>query len=136
MAWRVSEDEVRDLIDATSSISVSPFITTANAITDRVAAKDSANVLSAAILLEIERYLAAHFYEHRDPQYSMKKTERAEAIFQGQFGMGLQSSKWGQTAILLDETGFLASLNRGRLPASVEWTGLPPSEQTDYLDRN
>ena len=136
MAWRVTNEEVRALIDADDSLSVAPFIDTATALTDYVSAQDTLGMLNAALLKEIEKYLAAHFYEHLDPQYIEKKTGDAEAKFQGEFGMSFDGSKWGQTAKDLDVTGTLASLSRPKHKVSLAWLGLPPSQQTDYVDRD
>ncbi len=136
MAQRTSEVRVRAIIDDNSLVDIAPFIDAATAVTDYVASEDSGSALTDALLLQIESYLAAHFYEHLDPQYSSKKTGKAEAKFQGEFGMGLDSSKWGQTAKMLDVTGTLARLSKGDAVPSVSWLGLSPSEQTDYVDRD
>lgn len=135
MAWRVTQSEVRDLIDSDSDIDMGPFIQTANVLVDKVTARDSGSLMSASDLLELERYLAAHFYEHRDPQVSREKTGEASATFQGEFGKGLESSKWGRTALMLDETGLLKSLDKGGRTRML-WLGRSPSEQTDYVDRD
>lgn len=137
MAWRVTNEEVRALIDTGDpNLSVAPFIDTANALTDYVAAQDTSSMLNAALLKEIEKYLAAYAYEFLDPQYTEKKTGDAEAKFQGEFGMGFDSNKWGQHAKRLDVTGTLDSLDRPKHKVSLAWLGLPPSEQTDYVDRD
>lgn len=135
MAWRTTEPEVRGVVDSDSTISVEPFIKAANALTDHVSSKDTAGILTTALLAEIEKYLAAHFYAIRDPQYQAKRTERASAEFQGKTGMGLDLTHWGQQAKLLDVTGTLAALDKGKR-AGVAWLGLPPSDQTDYMDRD
>ena len=109
-------------------------IDTATALTDYVSAQDSAGVLNSALLKEIEKNLAAHFYALLDPQYLEKKTGDSSAVFQGETGKGLDYTPWGQTAKQLDVSGTLATL--GNKPASMTWLGLPPSEQTDYEDRD
>lgn len=136
MAWRVTNEEVRAIIDDVSSISLAPFIDFANALTDRVSAQDSSSVLSTAILKEIEKLLAAHSYCLRDPAYHEKKTGDASAVFYGKTEMGLDYTPYGQQAKMLDETGFLDSLNRQKHKVSLDWLGLPPSDQTDYVDRD
>ncbi len=136
MAWRVTQEDVRDIIDSDVLISLAPFCDAANALTDRIAAQDSAGVLTTALLKEIERYLAAWFYEARDQSLASEKTADAAGVYQGQFGMGLDASGHGQRAKMLDVTGYLASLTRGRHQVSLAWLGLPPSEQTDYVDRD
>jgi hypothetical protein len=91
----------------TSLEDVGPFIQTANILVTDVLGSSS---LSIALLKEIETYLAAHFVTLRD---RMTKAEGADGVrfdFQGEFGMALDSSQYGQTAQLLDSTGKLASL--------------------------
>ncbi|KKN70646.1 hypothetical protein LCGC14_0429190 [marine sediment metagenome] len=134
MAWRVTEEDVRGIVDTDEAISIAPFLNIATALTDHVSAQDSGGVLNAALLVEIEKWLAAHFYAIKDPQYIEKKTEDASAKFQGQTAMALDSTYWGQTAKQLDVSGTLAAL--GKTVPSLVWAGLPPSEQTAYRDRD
>lgn len=136
MAYRVTEDEVRAVIEVDETIDMYPFIAAANSLTNRVATLDTDSILDTATLKEIERYLAAHCYAHRDQQYTSKSTGSASGSFQGQYGMRLEGTKWGQMALTLDFTGTLASLQRMKNKATVNWLGLPPSEQTDYVDRD
>ena len=136
MALRASDADVRAIIDTDPAIATTIPIRAANTLVDWINDKcDQDNVLTAAQLGEIETWLAAHFYAHRDPQYSSKATEKASATFQGATGMGLESTVWGQTAMTLDPTGCLASRNKGG-KAGVLWLGKAPSDQTDYEDRD
>lgn len=128
MSIRTSDELVRGSIETVSTISVVPFIRRANALTDRVAAKDSNGVLSNAVLLEIETLLACHYYHLRDPLWQEKRTGDASAKF--------KERDFFREAALLDETGFLQGLAKGKVQAEVEWLGLPPSEQTDVWDRD
>lgn len=136
MAFRCTEEQVRSLVDSDDDVRLKPFITTANILTDDVSAEDSGNLLSVSTLLEIEKYLAAHFYEHLDQALASEKTGDASGVYQGEWGLGLNGTKWGQTAMILDKTGYLASLNKGRRVVSIGWGGLPPSEQTAVEDRD
>lgn len=102
---------------------------------------DVDNVLTNGQLRDIETWLAAHFYNIRDQGYQTKSTQSASGTFQGQTAMHLQSSYWGQTAMLLDVTGCLAKLNKemeegGKRKVKVKWLGKAPSSQTDYKDRD
>ena len=138
---RASEDDLRALVSSDPSLSVSIFIDTASSLIDKVESCDTANELSAKDLRLIETWLAAHFYAIRDQQYQAKTTEGASATFQGQTGMYLDSTQWGQQAITLDITQCLAKINAeakegGKRTASLEWLGKPPSEQIDYVDRD
>lgn len=136
MAARTTETLVRQIVSVNDDVPLAGFITAATALTDYVASKDTASLLGTDLLREIETWLAAHFYSHRDQMYVEKQTGRSRGVFQGQTGMRLDSTQYGQTAVMLDVTGMLASLCRGRHKASVNWLGLPPSEQTDYDDRD
>ena len=134
MAWRTTEPEVRGIVDTDSKISIEPVIRTANLLTDRVSSQDSGSILSDALLVEIETYLAAHFYSLRDQLFAEQETGDAQAVYVGRTAMGLRGTSYGQAAIDLDLTGTLASL--GKKKAGMAWLGFPPSEQTDYVDRD
>jgi hypothetical protein len=137
MAWRVTQQEVRGVLETDADISVAPAIDAATALADKVSAEDNASELNAALLKQIELYLAAHFYALRDPQYERETTLRAGATYQGKTDMGLDATWWGQQAKILDVSGYLARLDaEPRAMASMAWLGLPPSEQTEYVDRD
>jgi len=138
MAIRTTAAAVRKVIQTDSSIDVSPLMDVASELVDKVSAEDSDSVMTAGMLRHLETYLAAHFYAFRDPQYSEKKTGDASATFQtGQSGKGaFEQNDWGRMAMALDLTGYLRKINKGVVTAEVIWLGLPPSEQTDYEDRD
>jgi len=138
---RTNETEVRELIEVSSDLNLTAFITAANGLTSQLASADSDGELSTTELRMIEAYLAAHFASHRDQQYQSKSTGKANATFQGKTDMYLESSLWGQTAMMLDTTGWLAKRNKenkegGKRKLSVTWLGKPPSTQDDYEDRD
>ena len=132
---RVTEPEVAAIIQTDKTLSLAPFIATATALTDHVSAQDSNSVLTDALLVEIEKYLAAHFYAHRDQQYMEKTTGDARAKFQVAVEVGLASTQWGRTAVDLDVSGTLASL-KDQNRASMSWLGKTKTEQIDYVDRD
>ena len=137
---RAGEDDVRAIISTDTALDLGPFIRTAAALTEAVDTCDTDNVLSSQQLRQIETWLAAHFYAHRDQLYLEKKTEKASAIFQGKTGMHLDSTQYGQTAMIIDTTGCLSDFNQdakvGRRKATLAWLGKAPSDQTDYRDRD
>lgn len=134
MAWRTTEPEVRGIIATDLELSIEPFIEAAAVLVDRVETLDTGSILTTANLVQIETYLAAHFYALRDQLFSEKKTGDASAVFQGKTEMGLDFTSYGQMAKVLDVTGALASF--GKKILQVIWAGLPPSDQTDYVDRD
>lgn len=121
--------------DGTSDLS--PYIDSANAVVSRVAtcATSRGVTLSSTELELIERWLAAHFYAMSDQTIESKKTGERAAKFHGKTGMRFEATKYGQSAINIDVSGCLASMNRGGL-SQVVWLGFPPSEQTDYDQRD
>ena len=139
MAWRTTAEAVKAILldNYDGSANLNEFIDSANVLTTEVStcASTRGTTMSAALLTKIETFLAAHFYGHGDQFYSDKKTEKASATFQGQTGMGLKSTQYGQSAITMDISGCLAAFNEGSR-ATITWGGKPPSEQIDVRDRD
>jgi len=104
---RVTGDDVQQIINTT--LDPLPFIEVASAlVSDRL----SSSGLSETILKEIERWLAAHFLSVRVP---MKKSQSIDGTSEtyhvpGVSMKGLESSLYGQQALLLDSSGTLANL--------------------------
>lgn len=137
MAKRVTPEEVAALIrEYDESISLDPFIEIANILTDRVSARDTGSLLSSAELIAIEKYLSAHFYETADHELLEEETGDANGVYVGQFGRGLDRTRAGQNAMLMDETGYLRKISKGVTLARAVWLGKVPSAQTDAVDRN
>lgn len=96
------------------------FISTANTyVTDNL----SDSGLTAALLIEIEKYLAAHFASLRDVSAgvsSQRSDDQSITYTVGQVTNTdfLQSTHFGQVAVSLDVSGTLA--NAGRAKAVLE----------------
>jgi hypothetical protein len=109
---------------------IAAFINTANVmVTEYLDGKD----LSAALLTEIETYLAAHFVTLRDRRVSKEQADGVSFTYESMIGEGLDSSVYGQTAQALDPTGALAALGDDD---RIEWFHRAGSERTnlDYPD--
>lgn len=123
--------------DGTTSLT--PFIDTASAMVDRVetcAIADEAD-LTAAELELVERWLAAHCYQQFDKGYTSRSTISSSGSFEGQTGMYLESTRYGQMAMSVDPSGCLRAQNAGgRTVASAVWLGKPPSAQVNVWDRD
>ena len=64
---------------------------------------------------ELERWLAAHLACTQDPQIKNERIGDASQTFEGQFGLGLDLTRYGQQVKILDTTGTLAaSLGKGK----------------------
>lgn len=69
--------------------------------------------IAAGLRSEIIKWLTAHLIAAtREQQLQSAKAGPAEAVFQGQTGLGLDSTQYGQQAKMLDYTGKLAGLGR------------------------
>lgn len=107
---RVTGAEVKEIIDTSLSASdIGPFIEAATLL---VTKRLSGAGLGADLLKEIERWLAAHFVSMRDQRVSSRKLGDASDTYQGQTGMGLDYTSFGQQAKMLDPTGNLAKLGK------------------------
>ena len=137
MAWRVTEEEVREIMQGVGDDDPLAFaIEAANALTDKIVSEDSDSLLSDALKTQIELQLAGHFAETRYRQYDSQGTDGATAKYVGQYGQKFSRTSYGQNAMSLDVTGYLDELDKGVQELGVEWLGLAPSDQTDYVDRD
>jgi hypothetical protein len=126
-----------------SNPSLDPFIATATVLVDRVSDYADANSLTvtAAALEVLERWLAAHFFKCSDRPASFTSAGKSQTTFDGKTDMHLQSTLYGQTAVLLDSTGYLASISDtatsgGRTTIGVYWGGKRFSQRTPYDQRS
>jgi hypothetical protein len=138
---RTTPKLVSEIIQVDPSLQIAPFIRSASALVDWLAAEALTLAppitVAESLLRELETWLAAHLYAHRDQLYTSKSTGGASASFQGQTGMYLESTQYGQTALLLDVTGLLAARNKGIVNrVQVAWLGKRRSERVDYDQRN
>lgn len=119
--------------------SLTPYVAMATALIDRVvvcAATRGLTLTSDEAEL-LERNMAAHFYSSMDPLYSSKSTAGASGSFMWQGGQGLDGSRYGQAAKLLDRSGCLTALTTpGAGRARATWLGKRPSEQIPYNQRD
>ncbi len=122
MAIRTTDEAVEGIIEVDETISLTPFIETASALTDDVAAADS--TITAARLELIERYLSAHFYTLRDPRPTAERAGPVSTNYQSNVGQGFKSSHYGQMAISLDSSGTLKRMSEGKRVGGVTWLGL------------
>ena len=113
MAQRVTDLDVKAILD--TEVNTQPFITAASLLVDHHLLSAG---LSAALLKEIERWLAAHFTAVRDPRFTQIKTEQDAFVYShGKMGQGLMSTMYGQQVIAMDPTGLLVQATT-KQPAS------------------
>lgn len=123
---RVTSSQVQAVLgnNYDGSKDLSAYIATATILTDRtvLCAANKSVTIDSDTAAQLETYLAAHFYTLHDPTYSSRSTQGASGSFHGQTGKGLESSMYGQTAILMDPSGCLNSFDK-RQKASMIWLG-------------
>lgn len=94
---------------------VNAWIEIANELVDDIAAADSS--IDSTRLTQIEKLLACHFAAAQDPRLADYRVGDAAGTYQGDTGMHINSTTYGQQASMLDPTGTLA--DQGKRKASV-----------------
>jgi len=110
---RTTEAEVLEILDTTlTSDQITPYVTTANLF---VTTHLSGSGLSASLLAEIERYIAAHIISlTRDQKPVEAEIDGVREVYQGKTGINLKASFYGQVASSLDSTGKLSQVGKGK----------------------
>lgn len=118
---------VRGIIDAQSDVSTDPFIAAANQLASDVFGAYVPPYTDAKSQL-IQTWLAAHFYTIFDNQLARAKAGTVSVGYQYKVEMGLDSSIYGQNAMLLDTNQGLAKLQNSlttvrNVTVSIKWLG-------------
>ena len=131
MGQRVIDEEVRKVL-GDINYDTQMGIDTANVLVDdQLLGKG----LSTVLLKQIELYLAAHFASimYTDGTLATQEIGEARERYHNIYKQGLQSTRYGQQAILLDTTGTLAELSAAtespRLRAEFQVIGINPAYQ-------
>lgn len=104
---RTTVTKVRNVFDTDLSDSeLTSWMDVATELVDDVANADPS--LSDSRLEKIERLTTAHLASTEDQRISNASRETGSVNYQGQSGMGLNSTTYGQQAKVLDPTGQLA----------------------------
>lgn len=107
---RTTSDLVKEIIEVDDTLgSLDPFIRMANQLVDEVCL---ASGYAESRLTDIETWLAAHFYCSKDPRVSSEQAAGVGQSFINRVGLFLQSSTYGQMALVLDTAGNLAKLSK------------------------
>jgi hypothetical protein len=89
----------------------------ASDLVDEIAAADGS--IADDRLRRIETQLAAHFASAQDQRISETDRQSASVSYQGETGMDLDGTKYGQTAKLLDPTDTLENANKPTASVTV-----------------
>jgi len=118
MSVRVQAIDVKAIMDncTLDDNVVDTFVVGASAIVDNVFATNT--TLGAAMLKEIERWLAAHMIASTIQRTaSDEKVGDASMKYTGQWGKKLESTSYGQMVLSLDTTGLIS--RAGKQAASI-----------------
>lgn len=121
--FRVTEDEVEALFDyVESSIDLTPFIAAAYYMVNQHVQD---HVDDDDLLKEIERWLAAHFLAMRQKQTTKEDISGAiSETYEGKYGLGLDFTRYGQQAKILDPTGNLSKAGTAKSGATMMFKAL------------
>lgn len=127
MATRTTPAKVREILQTEEDeLVIQPHVDAANVFVTQMLGSAG---LSAALMAEIERWVAAHFFVAFEPLPQSENIGGASRSIQVEKleGIGLKTSVYGQRACLLDPTGTLGAGTGGR-PAKVETLDLSLSD--------
>lgn len=119
---RTTIELVKALIETEEDFDLTPFVETASSIVDVLVSKANPALTDKKLEL-IERWLSAHCYATYDPRPTDEKAGPVSATYESNTDLFLSNSKYGQMAINLDTSGYLRSLNKGRVAGKVTWLG-------------
>jgi hypothetical protein len=128
----ITDSDVKAIVDF--SRDTTPFIETAEIIvTDKLSGKG----LTDPILDKITLYLAAHLITLGRSNLASERLGEAAESYQSlgskAFGSGLGLTPYGQTAMMLDTTGTLASMSAGsKLRATFEVVTPPQTCRSEW----
>ena len=108
MAVRVTAAEVKVILDNTvlSDTDILAYAAGANALVNEVLGTGTEDLLT-----EIEKWLTAHLITISRERQALKEGAGGASItYTGNFGVGLQSTSYGQMVLVLDTTNALAAL--------------------------
>jgi len=110
MAVRTTDALIRGILDVDTAITdLDPFILIANEIVTEVCSDSS---YTAARLVIIETWLAAHFTAIRDVRRDTERVGTVSEVYQYKVDLNLHQTQYGQQAMLIDTAGNLAALSK------------------------
>ena len=117
MANRVTADDVKLIFQTNmADANITACITSANAL---INSQDDLLTLSSALLIEIERWLSAHYASAYDQRISYQSIGDSKFKFQGDYKTSFLSTDYGQRAVDLDSTGTLRDMASGALTTYI-----------------
>jgi len=134
MAISVLDADVEAIIEVDATIDLTPFITASTAVVQKHCA-DANPLYTDDDLNLITTWLAAHFYAIRDPRALVEDLGKISMTIESKVDLGLDVTRYGQMAKILDWYGGLAALDEqikkgGRRVIGITWLG----EESETLE--
>jgi len=129
---RTSDTEVRKIVKVrpkpVETDALASGITTANTLVTYVCIPTGYDeVVDAVLLAEIEKYLAAHFFCIFKPRRRSEQAGSVMETIESKVDLGLDVTRYGQQAKLLDVRGGLAVLDEipptAKVALGLAWLG-------------
>ncbi len=136
---RTNSTLVEAIIDVESGRVLTPFINIANLLVTQCCTGDAVSTAyPSATLIEIETWLAAHFYTNLDGRAFQEKAGSVSERKQSEVDLGLSTSHYGQTAMTIDFQGGLGRLNQNIINGKAGTVGITSLAMTrdefeDYI---
>lgn len=111
---RATTTTVRAILDTSlTDAQILEYIDIANRLVTRLLGSSD---LTAADLLDIETWMTAHLIAStKERQVANEKVGDMWVTYQGKYGMSLESTTYGQTALMLDTTGSLQRATKKKI---------------------
>lgn len=111
MAPRVTATEVKtNFTTELSDGEIDGWIDAATTLVDDIAAADG--TIGSARLKQIELALTRHFAHAQDPRVESSGIGDSTTSYQGETGLRINATHYGQQAAMLDPTGMLAEMGK------------------------
>ena len=131
MAYRTTDPLVRGIIQVKIGLDLTPFIAAGNSLTTNICGQACPAYPDTGIGSQmelIERWVSAHAYTVFDGPLSNARVGQVSVGYQFRIDMCLESSKYGQMAMLLDTQGLLAAYSntaktKRRIYVKMKWLG-------------
>lgn len=115
---RTTVQKVRTILDTSvDDNTITSWMDIASELVDDIDAADPD--VSDSRLAKIEKVLAAHLVSTQDQRIESSSRETASVDYQGETGMHLDATKYGQQAKMLDPTDTLVNLHKSSASVGV-----------------
>lgn len=126
-ALLITKSDTGGIVEVEEGDILTPYIDAAHSLLNAAIARTEANYGLAHETI-IETWLAAHFYAVFAPRESQEAVKGIIAEYEGKTDLGLNFTRYGQQAMLLDYMGGLSQINEmiqeGKTPVKIGITWL------------